>query len=359
MLALCLTIVAMVALLRPQGWSLTALPRVDGATGMGAAARAIDPSFHTVHPGAYDGQFYWGLAVDPIATGTVHKQFDNTPYRYGHPLFGWLGWLFSAGQARAAPAALVVVGLLSMLVAGVAAGLLGTAAGGRGWEGLFVALNPGLLYAAAHDLSEPLCAALTTVGLLAFVRGRRGIALACFVLLPLSKEPLVLVPLGLAAWGLLRRRIDLRGAVALCATVLPSVVWWVWLRVHLGAWFFSGEHTAFRSPLHGWERAIVDAGIFSYATDPLRNQIGEASLFVVVALGGLLLVATVAASRFRDPVDAVFLPLVVLVACLSPAATTNERDILRVTSIVVLLVPFVLLSRPHYADRPSKALSNA
>jgi hypothetical protein len=233
-----------------------------------------------------------------------------------------------------------------MLVAGVAAGFLGIAAGGRGWEGLFVALNPGLLYAAAHDLSEPLCAALTTMGLLAFVRGRRGVALICFALLPLSKEPLILVPLGLAAWGLLRRRIDLRGALALCATVLPSVVWWVVLRVHLGAWFFSGEHTAFRSPLHGWERAILDSGIFSYAADPTRNQIGEASLFVIVALGGLLLVAAAAASRLRDPLDAVFLPLVVLVACLSPAATSNERDILRVTSVVVLLVPFVLLSRP-------------
>src|SRR4051812_49291681 len=105
-LAVALSATAIVASIRPEGWSLTALPRVDAATPMGAAARARDPSFHTVHPGAYDGQFYWGIAVDPIATGNVHQAFDTASYRYGHPLYGWLGWLFSAGQARAAPDAL-------------------------------------------------------------------------------------------------------------------------------------------------------------------------------------------------------------------------------------------------------------
>ena len=53
---------------------------------MGAAARTVDPHFHTVHPGAYDGQFYWGIAIDPLATGDVHRSFDNASYRYGHPL---------------------------------------------------------------------------------------------------------------------------------------------------------------------------------------------------------------------------------------------------------------------------------
>ena len=346
LLAAALTAATMAAVLRPQGWSLTALPRVDGATPMGADARARDPGFRTVHPGAYDGQFYWGIAVDPLAIGNVHQDFDSASYRYGHPLYGWLGWLFSAGQARAAPAALAAVGLLSMLFAGVGASLLGRFAGGRGWEGLFVALNPGLLYAAAHDLAEPVCALLLVGGLLAYFHDRRATALLCFALLPLAKEPLVFVPLALAAFELLRRRSGFRSAVALCLTVIPAACWWVAMRIHLGAWFNSSQDTVLRSPLAGWKRALLDAGVFSYSGDPKTNQLGETDLIVIVALGGLLLVAALVAVRLRGPVDAIILPLLVFVACLSPAATTNQRDLLRVTSIVVLLTPFVLASRP-------------
>jgi hypothetical protein len=353
LLAAALTVVTMAAVLRPEGWSLTALPRVDSATPMGADAKARDPGFRTVHPGAYDGQFYWGIAVDPIAVGEVHRDFDSAAYRYGHPLYGWLGWIFSAGQARAAPAALAGIGLLSMLFAGVGAGLLGRLAGGRGWEGLFVALNPGLLYAAAHDLAEPLCALLLIGGLLAYFNGRRTTALACFALLPLAKEPLVFVALGLAAFELLRRRSSLRDSLSLCLTVIPSVCWWIAMRIHLGAWFNSSQDTVLRSPLAGWKRALLDAGVYSYTGDPKANQLGETNLIIIVALGGLLLVAALVALRLRGPLDAVFLPLVAFVACLSPAATANQRDLLRVTSIVVVLTPFVLASRPAFRSNGS------
>jgi hypothetical protein len=352
--AAALAATTMAAVLRPAGWSLTALPRVDGATPMGADAKARDPGFRTVHPGAYDGQFYWGIAVDPIAVGGVHRDFDSAPYRYGHPLYGWLGWLFSAGQARAAPAALAAVGVLSMLLAGVGAGLLGRFAGGRGWEGLFVALNPGLLYAAAHDLAEPLCALLLVGGLLAYFHRRSAIALTCFALLPLAKEPLAFVALGLAAFELVRsRRTGARAALALCLTVVPAACWWIAMRIHLGAWFNASQDTVLRSPLSGWKRALLDAGVYSYSGDTKTNQLGETDLIVIVAVGGLLLVAALVALRLRGPLDAVFLPLVVLVACLSPAATTNQRDLLRVTSVVVLLTPFVLASRPAFRSNGS------
>jgi hypothetical protein len=65
-----------------------------------------------------------------------------------------------------------------------------------------------------------------------------------------------------------------------------------------------------------------------------------------VALGGLLLVAGLLSVRLRGPVDAVFLPLAVVIACLAPVATIYERDLLRVTSLALVLVPFVLAARP-------------
>jgi hypothetical protein len=341
-LAVLLTVATMIPSLRPAGWSLTVLPRVDSGTGMGDAARKIDPGFRTVHPGAYDGQFYWGIAVDPIATGDVHQYFDTARYRYGHPLYGWLGWLFSAGQARAAPYVLAVVSVVAMLLASVGASLLGRTTGREGWEGLFVAVNPGLLYAGAHTLAEPVCATLLVGGMLAYVRGRLPAALACFALLPLSKEPLILVPLAIAAWGLLRRRIRLHEAAFLAATALPAIVWWTYARIHLGSWFTSGESTTFSAPLGGWKRALLDAGVNSYSADGNQNQLGEATVIVLVALAGLLLIATLLALRLRGPLDAAFLPLAALMAFLGIAATANQRDILRVTSVLIVLVPFVI-----------------
>jgi hypothetical protein len=345
-LAAALTFVVTVPSLRPAGWSLTVLPRVDTDTGMGAAARARDPGFRTVHPGAYDGQWYWGIAVDPIAAGDVHQSFDDPPYRYGHPLLGWLGWLGSAGQARAAPGALVVLNLVAIAVAAFLAGVLGRAAGGRGWEGLFVALNPGLLYAAAHDLTEPLSAALLLAGLLAYVRDRRVLAAVAFALLVLSKEQFALVPLAIAAWELLRRRAQLRDAAILAASIVPAAVWWIVARFQLGAWFTANTQTAFATPFAGWKRALLDAGLHSYSPDPTQNQFGEATIVIVAALAGLLLVTAVLAARLRSPAEAAFLPMFVLIVCLSATATMYERDLLRNVSVAIVLVPFVFAARP-------------
>ena len=197
---------AIAATLSTAGWSLTALPRVDSKTKLGALARAIDPGFHTVHPGAYDGQFYWGIAVDPLATGSAHKAFDKASYRYGHPLYGWLAWLVSGGRARAVPAALALVGLASLFAAATIAAALGLGRGGSGWEGLFVALNPGLLVSATQDLAEPLATALLLGAFAAHARGYRATAWICLALLPLVKEPLGIALAAVVGWELVHRR---------------------------------------------------------------------------------------------------------------------------------------------------------
>jgi hypothetical protein len=343
--AVVLAVAAILPSLRPAGWSLTALPRVDASTGMGAAAKRIDPSFHTVVQDAYDGQFYWGIAVDPLATGTVHRDFDTASYRYGHPLYGWLGWLGSAGQARAAPAALVVVGVAALVAAALAAAGLGLARGTRGWEGLFVALNPGLLYSAAHDLAEPLVAALMLGALLAYVRDRRGTLLVCLALLPLAKEELVLVALALAGWEVLAGRARLGQTAALLATLLPAVAWWTYARIHLGAWFTTGDN-ALGTPFAGWKDALRIAGVRSYDAVWSVAQLGEATIVVVVALLGLLALAWLAALRLRGPVDPLFLALGAVTACLAPIGTVLLRDALRNTGVVLVLVPFVISSLP-------------
>jgi hypothetical protein len=340
-LAVILAIVAMIPSLRPAGWSTTVLPRVGAGTPMGGSAKAIDPSFRLVEQGSYDGQFYWGIAVDPVARGSVHASFDTASYRYGHPLFGWLGWLASAGQARAAAPALALLGLLALFAAAAAAAALGLAVGRSGAEALFVALNPGLLYAAAHDLAEPLCVALLLTALYGYVRERRTLMLVSLALLPLAKEALVLVPLALAAWQLVRRVGRRRDVAWLAATVLPAVAWWTYARLTLGGWFTSGDN-ALGAPFAGWVRALLAAGRHSYDVDAGLNQLGEATIVMLVVLLAVLALAGLSALRRRGPIELVYLSLAAVTLCLAPIATVLLRDALRNTSILLALVPFVV-----------------
>ena len=344
-LALVVATLAVVPSLRPAGWDVSALPRVGSSSALGAEARRIDPGFHTVQQGAYDGQFYWAIALDPLATGSIHRGVDAPSYRYGHPLYGWLGWLFSAGQGTAAAAALIAVGLASLAAAAAAAAWLGVRRGSSGWESLFVTANAGLLYSAAHDLAEPLCAALLLGGLAAYLTGRRPAALACFALLPLAKEPLVLLPVAVATWEVWRNQARIRTVLPLVGVLLPAVAWWIYARIHLGAWFTSGD-TALGAPFSGWKRALLDAGVHNYSADPLRNQVGEETLIVLAALLGLLAVAGLCALRIRGPVELFFLPIGVIALCLAPNATVILRDALRNTSLLVVLAPFVIASPP-------------
>jgi hypothetical protein len=325
----------MIPALQAADWSLTVLPRVAAKTGMGSAARAVAPGFHTVQHAGYDGQFYWGIAVDPLATGHVHHFFDKASYRYGHPLYGWLGWLLSAGHARAVPLALAAIGLGSLFVAATAAAALGLGRGRLGWEGLFVALNPGLISSAAHDLAEPLAAALLLGAFAAYVRDRRALVWTCLALLPLSKEPLMLVLFAVVAWELVERR---RRRAALFATAaIPALLWWTYARIHLGAWFTSGD-TALGEPLAGWRRTLFHGHHGGAA--------GAIALATMIALIVLLTLAALRARRLRGPVDLTYLPLVAIGACLAPNATVAFSTALRNTALLLVLVPFVFASAP-------------
>ncbi|HEY8316650.1 MAG TPA: hypothetical protein VIG35_07285 [Gaiellaceae bacterium] len=342
-LAVALTVVSLVPLLRPVGWNLSALPRVAGPnTPMGERALAIDPGFRTVS-GGYDGQFNWGIAIDPLARGYIHQRFDNAPYRYGHPLYGWLGWLASGDTARAVPTALIAIGLAAMFAAGALAAGLGRVLGGSGWEGLFVALNPGLIFSATHDLTEPLSTALMLAGLLSYLAGKRWIAAAWFVLLILSKEQFALVPAALALWDLVRSSRRLANAAVLASSILPPLAWWVYVEAQLHQSFLS-HSGVFGFPLAGWRRTLVDSGVWSYATDYYQFLLGESTLIVVIPMLALLVLAGIRALRFRTPIDLVYLLLGVLLVFLGLDSTYILRDSLRIVSVTLVLVPFVLVS---------------
>jgi hypothetical protein len=332
-----------VASLHWQGWNTTSLVRMHDKLGVAKLAVQDDSTFKLRgESGFYDGAYFYAIARDPIATGQAHHLLDEAPYYWGHPAYGWLSWLASGGgRPTAVPDALLAVGLLSIFIAGAAASLLAGAVGWSPWGGLAVALNPGLVFAVNTDTSEPLGAALLLLGLAAYVRGRRGWALGFFAALCFVKEPLVLVPLAIAAWELWRTRRPPWVGLA----VIPAVLWWCYLRIHLGAFPFGQGSERLTAPLAGWKRALLDAASQSWNAGVDTAQMGQAAVALIIVVGLAILVAGIYALKLRSVVAPAFLSIALLYACITPNGVQYPKDLIRELAIVLTLLPFVLAAR--------------
>jgi hypothetical protein len=352
-----------VASLHQVDWDTTALVRMHNTLPISKLALRDDPSFRLrTSSGFYDGAFFYAIARDPLATGEAHRLMENAtfdsrrvvneaPYYWGHPAYGWLAWLASAGgHPSLVPDALLAVGLLSIFVAGAAASVLAQTVGWSPWGGLVVALNPGLIFAVNHDTSEPLGAALLLLGLVAYSRGRRGWAIGLLAALCFVKEPLVLVPLAIAAWELWRTRRP----PLIAAAVVPAALWWLYLRIHLGAFPFGQGQNRLSAPLAGWWRALLDAASQSWNKGIDTAQLGEAAVPLIIVVGLAIIIASIYAARLRTVVDPAFLAIALLYACITSKGVQYPKDLIRELALVVTLVPFVLATRTSPEDSASE-----
>ncbi|MDX6569854.1 MAG: hypothetical protein QOH15_2432 [Gaiellales bacterium] len=326
-----------------QGGNTSSLVRMHDTLRISKLATLSDPSF-TLRgdSGFYDGAFFYAIARDPLATGEAHRLLKEAPYYWGHPAYGWLAWIASVGgRPNLVPDALLGIGMLAMLVAGVAASLLARAVGWTPWGGLAVALNPGLVFAVNTDTSEPLGAALLLLGLTAYVRGRRGWALGLLAALCFVKEPLVLVPLAVGAWELWRTRRPPLVALA----VVPAGLWWIYLRIHLGAFPAGQGSERLTAPFLGWLHGLSGAARQSWNPGVDTAQLGQAAVPLIIVVALAIVVAAVVALRLRDVVAPAFLAIAALYACITPNGVQYPKDLIREVALVLMLIPFVLAAR--------------
>jgi hypothetical protein len=355
LLALMAAAVALGATLVEHDGNLSVLVHMSPTEPMAEVAGA-DPTFAFVDPAAhYDGVYFFAMAVDPLALGDAHTRIDAPANRYGHPAYAWASAILSLGQQQLLPVALLLVGLTSLFLAAVALSDLAAALGLSAWLGLAVAFNPGLIYAITADTAEAFGAALLAASLLAWVLRRRLLAAILIVPLCFAKEPLLAVPVGLGAWELLRLLPDrlrpvaispnsvrdtARSLAALAVGPLLYVGWNAYVHTRFGVFPFEQGLDRLSLPFTGWADTLSRASQLS-TQGYGEMQVGQAMVPMLAVLFVAIAVAAVVALRSRTPVDTVYLFSALLVLCLGWLPLLYPKDMIRIASFVLVLVPFV------------------
>jgi hypothetical protein len=311
-------------------------------------AREADPSFSFVHPDDhYDGVYFYAIARDPLARGVAHRLIDRPAYRYGHPGYGWLAWIASAGRARAVPIALLTLGLVGAGLAGFAGSALATELGRSAWLGLIVGASPGVVYSVTADISEPVGLAAALLGLLAWYRRRWLWVGVAFSAACLIKEPLALVPIGLLGWEGIRRLRGLssngsgRRLVALAVGPLLLVLWYAYVTQRFGVVPFHESQELLHVPVTGWIDTFFKAAKLSLG-DFAPMQIGAASIALLAVVAGALVAGLVRSVKLRFALDPVFFLLILLASTLGWLQLLYPKDMLRELTPQIALLPFIL-----------------
>jgi hypothetical protein len=220
--------------------------------------------------GIGDGQAFATLARDP--TLSRPEQFlggdERASYRASRPLFAYFAWTLSLGQRDWVPGAMtaVVVAAAGAAAAGLAA--LIERRGGSPWPAAVVVLLPGALAALLGLIPEMLALAFAVGGLLVWERDvpRPVLAGGLFALGALTRETMVLVPLVLLVADAVRHTLTRRRLAALALPVAALAVWYVVLRLRIGAWPNHAPGGPLGWPLWGllegvtrWDEPALDA----------------------------------------------------------------------------------------------------
>ena len=333
----------------PFDGRLSAIVRMSQGDPIAQVAGTADPGWVWVGS-HYDGIYFYAIALDPVATGQAHSLIDQAAYRYGHPGYGWIAGALALFDPRQLPLMLLVISLASFFVAGFAAGRVAELLGYSGWLGLVVALNPGLVFAVVNDTSEAFGAALLLATLWAWLSGRYRLAGFLIIGLCFAKEPLLLVPLGLAIWEAitLLRGADRRTWFGRTAVLVPGpalyAVWVLWLHSVFGVWSFAeGVALSLPVPFVGWiETFRMSASMAAGGFDAM--QIGEGTLPIQVVSLVLIVLGLFRAARLRSPIDMAYLLVGLLTCYLTWWQVLYPKDLIRSLAFIWVLLPFVLLA---------------
>lgn len=200
-----------------------------------------------------DGQAFAAIAQDPLlARPELVPGHGEFAYRVQRPVWGYLAWLASAGQAAAVGWALVGLTIVAAGACVVVVALLLVRRGESPWWALAV------LVAGMESLSQltPELFALALVGAaLLLPRHRRGLAIALCCVAALTRESMLLAVAAWALFELVHATGDLRSRVRqvlpFTAPFVCFAIWVLVLRARAGTWVWDQPHDRLTLPFVG------------------------------------------------------------------------------------------------------------
>jgi hypothetical protein len=205
------------------------LVRVHGPSGfVVAGSRFVTGGPRIESVDGYDGQFVYRLAIDPLTRRVTDHgiTLDNPGYRQQRiataALAHVIAWLPGVGIALA----LILVNALAVAVAMWMGTRLASDAGRHPGWGLVLAAPACLPISVGRDLPEPLAWAALLTGLFLVRQGRWPWAATAFTVAVLARETSLVVVVGFAVAGLIRRQ---RQALWLLVPLAVEAAWQGWL----------------------------------------------------------------------------------------------------------------------------------
>jgi hypothetical protein len=186
----------------------------------------------------YDGQFFFRLALDPLAIRDVGIELDGPAYRHQRLLYPVLVWTLSLGQPDLAAWLLPAVNALGLVLLGLLGGQFARELGKPVWWGAALPLYAGFAYSLARDLDEIVLACCVLASLL-FVHQRRYPAAAILLALAvIARETAVLLAGALILERLLARWLDRPPAAPLYVGVVGAAAY---VAVQFALWLRWGQ----------------------------------------------------------------------------------------------------------------------
>ena len=129
----------------------------------------------------------------------------------------------------------------------------------------------------------------------------------------------------------------------LAAGPAALAAWWIYLRGEFGTWQPNHPYDL-ALPLTGWVDTIRQAEGLIVGTS-YQTQIGYLAVPLILAVGAALAITALRAIRLRTPLDLIFLLLVVVASILTYWQLLFPKELFRLLSIQLALIPAILLTR--------------
>jgi hypothetical protein len=227
----------------------------------------------------HDGKYFFVQAHDPLLLSPEDYAtvLDRPLYRSQRMLYPVLAGGAGFFGSEAITWGLLVVNVLALGAGTFATSIVAQRMGGSAWWGLAFTFNIGLISEINISGAGVVATALAFGAVAAFLSGKDRWAVAMLAVAALTREVMLLVPLGIAwwLWRAGRKRLSIASLLVPISTV---VGWAIYLRLRLG-WQSGASDAAlaFAPPFVGLAKAIP-----MWSESPLDLAAGLAVVLLTV-----------------------------------------------------------------------------